>query len=159
MNKYHPTALVETKDIGKNTNIWAFTHILKGSKIGDNCNICDYVYIEYGVTIGNNVTIKNYAFLPEGVVIEDDVFIGPHVVFTNDLYPISKNKSFQPMKTIIKQGASIGANSTILPGITIGAGSMIGAGSIVTKDVSPGDLVYGNPANSVLHAKAYARGN
>ncbi len=145
MIQVHPSAIVDTTDIGSETRIWAFVHILKGVSIGKNCNICDHCFIEQGVKLGNNVTVKSGIYIWEGVEIEDDVFLGPNVVFTNDLRPRSK-KYVAPLKTIIRKGASIGANSTIIAGVEIGQYSMVGAGSVVTRDVSPYSLVYGNPA-------------
>ena len=148
-NKYfiYPNSIVETKAIGKNTKIWAFVHILENVKIGNNCNICDHCFIENNVTIGNNVTIKSGVYLWDGISIKDDVFIGPNVVFTNDKKPRSKVHLINYPETTIKKGASLGANSTILPGIKIGQYSMIGAGSVVTKDVDDFTLVIGNPAS------------
>lgn len=151
----HPTALVESEDISEGTKIWAFAHILKGAVIGSNCNIGDHCYIESGVTIGNNVTIKNGTAIWEGVVIGDNVFIGPNVVFTNDLFPRSSRLPLVAKKystkswcaaTMVLIGASLGANSTILCGKTIGEYAMVGAGSIVTQDVPAFSLAYGNPA-------------
>ncbi len=141
----HPQALVESETIGNGTRIWAFVHVLKGAEIGENCNVCDHCYIEYNVKIGNNVTIKSGIYLWEGVTIEDDVFLGPNVVFTNDVRPRSK-QYIEPVKTLISKGASIGANSTLLAGITIGKYAMTGIGSVVTRDVPNHALVYGNPA-------------
>jgi len=142
----HPSAIVETTDIGKGTRIWAFCHVLKGAKIGSNCNIGDNCYVESDVKIGNNVVIKNGVNIWNKIVIEDNVFVGPGVVFTNDLFPRSKlYKEYIP--TTIKKGASIGANATLLCGIVIGEYAMIGAGSVVTKSVPDFALVYGNPAS------------
>jgi acetyltransferase-like isoleucine patch superfamily enzyme len=141
----HPSAIVETKNIGKDTRIWAFVHILEQVSIGENCNICDHCFIENGVTLGNNVTVKSGIYLWEGVDIEDNVFLGPNVVFTNDVYPRSKQYG-NIVKTRVKSGASIGANSTILAGVTIGKYAMCGIGAVVTKDVPDHALVYGNPA-------------
>ena len=131
----HPLSEKKKKNIGGNTNIWQFCVILKNAQIGANCNICSHVFIENDVKIGNNVTIKNGVQIWDGIEIEDNVFIGPNVTFCNDRYPKSGNKNFKPEKIIIKKGASIGANSTILPGVTIGENAMIAAGSIVTKNV------------------------
>jgi len=146
MVKIHPTSEVLTNNIGDNTTIWQFCVILPDTKIGENCNICSHVYIEDNVHIGSNVTIKNGVLIYEGVVIENNVFIGPNVTFTNDIYPRSKNRSFKLKKTIVREGASIGANSTILAGIVIGEYAMIGAGSVLTKSVGKQELWYGNPA-------------
>ncbi len=131
----HPLSDVQSKNIGENTNIWQFCVILKNAQIGANCNICSHVFIENDVKIGNNVTIKNGVQIWDGIEIEDNVFIGPNVTFCNDRYPKSGNKNFKLEKIIIKKGASIGANSTVLPGVTIGENAMIAAGSIVTKNV------------------------
>jgi len=146
----HENAIIDKgATIGARTNVWAFTHILKNARIGGDCNICDQVFIENEVVVGNRVTIKSGVQLWDGVEIEDDVFIGPNATFTNDRFPRSKFhlKSFP--KTIIKMGASVGANATLLPGLTIGKKSMIGAGSVVTRDVPEGAIVIGNPAKII----------
>ena len=145
----HKLADVQSKHIGKDTNIWQFCVILPNAIIGNNCNICANVFIENDVFIGNNVTVKCGVQLWDGVTVEDDVFIGPNVTFTNDLFPRSKQYPQKFEKTFIKKGASIGANSTILAGITIGENAMIGAGSVVTKDVPANTLWYGNPAKFI----------
>jgi UDP-2-acetamido-3-amino-2,3-dideoxy-glucuronate N-acetyltransferase len=142
----HSTSDVQSRDIGENTMIWQFCVILKGARIGENCNINCHVFIENDVLIGNNVTVKPGVQLWSGVTIEDDVFIGPNVTFTNDKYPKSRNKDFELKKTFIKKGASIGANATLLCGITVGANSSIGAGAVVTKDVPDNEIWVGNPA-------------
>ena len=143
----HPTAVVEDGAIiGEGTRIWHFAHVRSGARVGRNCNIGKDVYIDVGVVIGDNVKIQNGVSVYRGVVIEDDAFIGPHAVFTNDLYPRSFNRDWQVVPTIVKKGASIGANATIVCGVTIGEYAMIGAGAVVTKDVPPYGLVYGNPA-------------
>ena len=139
----HSLADVQTEKIGKDTNIWQFCVVLPGAVIGGNCNICSNCFIENDVIIGNNVTIKNGVNLYDGVVIEDNVFIGPSAAFCNDRYPKSKNRNFKLERTIVKEGASIGANATIIPGITIGKNALIGAGSVVTKDVPEGVIVKG----------------
>lgn len=143
------TSLVKSSAIGERTRIHHYVHIMEGAVIGDDCNICDYVFIEGGAIVGNKVTIKNAAQIWDGVVIGDNVFIGPSVIFTNDKYPRSKNTNFQVLKTIVEDGVSIGANATILAGTRLGKSSVIGAGSVVTKDVPPYSMVYGNPARSV----------
>ena len=142
----HPSALCESEQIGKNTRIWAFVHILNDVIIGEDCNICDYCFVENGVKIGNRVTIKNGISIWNGVTIEDDAFLGPNCVFTNDIYPRSKVYHAENVKTLIKQGASIGANATILCGFTLGKFCMVGAGAVVTKDVPDFAVVVGNPA-------------
>ena len=142
----HKTADVQSEYIGSNTLIWQYVVVLPGAKIGSECNICSHCFIENQVIIGNRVTIKSGVQIWDGIVIEDDVFVGPNVTFTNDVYPRSKRYCAEYPQTIICQGASVGANSTILPGVCIGEGAMVGAGSVVTKSVPAGELWYGNPA-------------
>ena len=142
----HPNALVESEDIGAKTRIWAFAHVLKNVKIGEDCNLCDYVFVESGVTIGNRVTVKNGISIWDGVTIEDDVFLGPYCVLTNDMFPRSKAHFAEYSKTLIKKGASVGANATVLCGITLGKYCMVGAGAVVTKSIPDFALVSGNPA-------------
>lgn len=142
----HPLSDVKSTNIGDNTNIWQFCVVFPEAKIGTGCNICANVLIENEVVIGNNVTVKSGVQLWDGVTLEDNVFIGPNVTFTNDLFPRSKNPDWKLYKTVVKKGASIGANATILCGITIGENAMIGAGSVVTKDVPSGEVWVGNPA-------------
>lgn len=139
----HPLSDVQTKNIGENTNIWQFCVVLPGAQIGAGCNICSHCFIENDVIIGNNVTVKCGVQLWDGMRIEDDVFIGPNVTFCNDKYPKSKNKNFKLEPVIIKKGASIGANATILPEVTIGENALIGAGAIVTKNVDRNEKVIG----------------
>ena len=131
----HSLSDVQSKNIGKNTNIWQFCVILPNADIGDNCNICSHCFIENDVKIGNNVTVKCGVQLWDGITIEDNVFIGPNVTFCNDKYPRSKCYPNEFLKTVVKKGASIGANATILPGVTIGENAMIAAGAVVTKNV------------------------
>jgi len=148
----HSHAIVEPNvTIGNNTNIWAFVHILSGAEIGEDCNICDHVFIEKDVIVGDKVTIKCGVQLWDGVRLESAVFIGPNVTFSNDLFPRSKVYPEQFLSTIVKKGASIGANATILPGITIGEQALVGAGSVVTHDVPPRAVVIGNPARIVRY--------
>lgn len=142
----HPLSDVKSTNIGDNTNIWQFCVVFPEAKIGTGCNICANVLIENEVVIGNNVTVKSGVQLWDGVTLEDNVFVGPNVTFTNDLFPRSKNPNWKLSKTVVKKGASIGANATILCGITIGENAMIGAGSVVTKDVPAGEVWVGNPA-------------
>jgi len=144
----HPLSDCQSTHIGHGTRVWQFTVILKNAVIGRDCNICSHVFIENNVTLGNNVTIKAGVQLYDGCVVEDDVFIGPNATFTNDKAPRSRNAGFSCLVTILKKGCSIGANSTILPGITIGEGAMIGAGAVVTKNVPAGETWIGNPAKA-----------
>lgn len=145
----HPLADVQSDCIGVGTRIWQFCVVFAGSKIGANCNICAQVLIEHDVVIGNNVTVKSGVQLWNGARIEDNVFIGPNVTFTNDAFPRSKVYPEQFLQTIVKAGASIGANATILPGVTVAEGAMIGAGAVVTRSVPPNAIVEGNPARIV----------
>lgn len=142
----HPLSDVKSTNIGDNTNIWQFCVVFPEAKIGTGCNICANVLIENEVIVGNDVTVKSGVQLWDGVTLEDNVFVGPNVTFTNDLFPRSKNPDWKLSKTVVKKGASIGANATILCGITIGENAMIGAGSVVTKDVPAGEVWVGNPA-------------
>jgi acetyltransferase-like isoleucine patch superfamily enzyme len=142
----HQHALCETTRVGPRTRIWAFAHVLPGATLGADCNICDGVFIENDVVIGDRVTIKSGVQLWDGVTVEDDVFIGPNATFTNDLHPRSKVHPKRFLRTVVRQGASIGANATILPGLEIGAGAMVGAGAVVTRSAPPHAIVVGNPA-------------
>jgi acetyltransferase-like isoleucine patch superfamily enzyme len=142
----HSHALCETSEIGKGTRIWAFSHVLPKAKIGEDCNVCDHVFIENDVVIGDRVTIKCGVQIWDGISIADDVFIGPNATFTNDRFPRSKVYPESFDRTVICKGASLGANCTILPGITIGENAMIGAGAVVTRSVPANVTVVGNPA-------------
>ncbi|MCB2408506.1 acyltransferase [Hymenobacter lucidus] len=142
----HPSSLVETTDIGAGTTVWAFVHLLPGVQVGKNCNICDHCFAEAGVVLGDNVTLKCGIYLWRGTTLEDDVFVGPNVVFTNDLHPRSKNKDFTLLPIVVRKGASLGANSTLLAGTTVGRYALVGSGAVVTHDVPDYALVYGNPA-------------
>lgn len=145
----HELSDVQTKDIGQGTTIWQYVVILKKAEIGNNCNINAFVFIENDVKIGNNSTIKSGVQIWDGITIEDNVFIGPNVTFINDLFPRSKKHPTSFAKTVIRKGASIGANATILAGNVIGNYALIGAGSVVTKDVGNNELWVGNPAKKV----------
>ena len=143
----HPTAIVESDTIGEGSRIWHFVHVRERALVGKNCNIGKSVYVDTDVEIGDNVKVQNFVSIYKGVKIKDDVFVGPSVVFTNDLYPrafIWEEEKIVP--TVVEKGASIGANSTIICGVTIGEYAMVGAGSVVTKYVPPFGLVFGNPA-------------
>lgn len=146
----HPSSDVQSKRIGEGTRIWQFVVVLPGAVIGRDGNICSHCFIENQVVVGDRVTVKCGVQLWDGVTLEDDVFVGPNVTFTNDPQPRSRNATAKLLPTLVKKGASIGANATILPGLTIGEGAMVGAGSVVTKDVPPRTLVVGNPARPVV---------
>ncbi|HEX7960600.1 MAG TPA: WxcM-like domain-containing protein, partial [Terriglobales bacterium] len=142
----HERALCESPHIGTGTRIWAFAHVLPNARIGSDCNICDGVFIENDVVVGDRVTVKCGVQLWDGLRIEDDVFIGPNATFANDRFPRSKLYPEKFLETVVRNGASIGANATILPGIEIGAGALVGAGAVVTRSVPPNAIVVGNPA-------------
>ena len=144
--RIHPQALVESAHIGAGSRVWAFAHILPGARIGADCNICDGVFVENDVVVGDRVTVKCGVQLWDGVTLEDDVFVGPNVTFTNDPFPRSRQQPLQYSRTLVRQGASIGANATILPGLVIGQHAVVGAGSVVTRDVPAHAIVVGNPA-------------
>jgi UDP-2-acetamido-3-amino-2,3-dideoxy-glucuronate N-acetyltransferase len=154
--RVHPTAILETDQVGEDSQIWAYTHIMQGASVGRNCNVGDHCFIETGASIGDNVTVKNGNMIWEGVTLEDGVFVGPHVFFTNDLYPRSPRMPPAPRryaskknwlrKTLVKRGSTLGAGAVILPGITIGQYGMVAAGAVVTRDVPPFAIVRGNPA-------------
>jgi len=145
----HPLAHCLATDIGAGTRIWQFAVIYEGAQIGSDCNICAHTLVEADVLIGNDVTIKSGVYLWDGLTIEDNVFIGPNATFTNDKHPRSKVYPEAFLRTLIKKGASIGANATILPGIEIGEYSVVGAGAVVTKSIPPYAVVMGNPAKII----------
>lgn len=156
--KAHPSALIESDQIGEDTRIWAFTHIMTGAKIGARCNIGEHCFIETGACVGDGCVVKNGNMLWDGVTLEEGVFVGPHVFFTNDLYPRSRRlpeaasryegKTDWLAKTLVRKGASLGAGAVILGDITIGEYAMVAAGAVVTKDVPAQALVLGNPARA-----------
>ena len=147
--KIHPLADVQSNEIGEGTTVWQFAIILPKATIGKYCNINCHTFIENDVVIGDRVTIKSGVYIWDGLRIEDDVFIGPNATFVNDKYPRSKKYPDKFQGTKIEKGASIGANATLLGGINIGKFAMVGAGSVVTKNIEPFTLVYGNPARIV----------
>lgn len=151
MNLIHPLADVAESQIGQGTRVWQFVVILKGAKIGIDCNICAHTLIEGDVVLGDRVTVKSGVQIWDGTVVGDDVFIGPNATFSNDVYPRSKQYPSQFNGITIQRGASIGANATLLPGITIGEKAMVGAGAVVTKDVPAHAVVVGNPAQIVRY--------
>jgi acetyltransferase-like isoleucine patch superfamily enzyme len=142
----HRTAEVQTKAIGEGTKVWQCTIVLPGAKIGRDCNLNAHCFVENDVVIGDRVTLKCGVYLWDGTTVEDDVFIGPNATFVNDMYPRSKRPPPKFLRVHIKKGASIGANSTIMGGVTIGENAIVGAGSVVTRDVPAGAIVRGNPA-------------
>lgn len=142
----HERGLCESENVGAGTRIWAFAHVLPGATLGADCNVCDGVFVEDGVTVGDRVTIKSGVQLWEGVELEDDVFVGPNATFTNDPFPRSRQYLEEYARTVVRAGASIGANATILPGLEIGQGAMVAAGAVVTRPVPPHAIVKGNPA-------------
>lgn len=156
-NKIHPLADVQTPALGENSFVWQFAVILKGAVIGSNCNINCHTFIENDVVIGDYVTVKSGVYLWDGITVEDAVFIGPNVTFTNDKVPRSKQYPASFDRTVLKQGASIGAAATILGGVEIGRYALVGAGSLVTRFVPDFALVYGSPAT--IHGWVDEKGN
>jgi UDP-2-acetamido-3-amino-2,3-dideoxy-glucuronate N-acetyltransferase len=150
--RFHPSALVESDQVGAGTRVWAFAHVMKGARVGAGCNLGEGVFVEGGVRIGDRVTVKNGVALYDGVTVGDDVFLGPHAVFTNDLRPRSGRFKRPPAKfspTRIGRGATVGANATVVCGHQIGACAMVAAGAVVTRDVPPYVLVAGVPARPI----------
>lgn len=147
----HPLSDVQSPNIGEGTRIWQFAVILAGAKIGKNCNICAHTFIENKVELGDNVTVKCGVQLWDGLKVGNNVFIGPNATFCNDKHPKSGNKDFECVATIIEDEVSIGANATILPGITLGKGCFIGAGAVVTKDVAPFATIVGVAGKELVH--------
>lgn len=137
----HPLSDVQSKNIGEGTKIWQFCVVLPEAVIGEDCNICSHCFVENKAVIGNRVTVKCGVQIWDGITLEDDVFVGANVTFCNDRYPKSHNKNFKLEPVLVKKGASIGANTTILPGVTIGENALIAAGAVVTKDV-PADTIF-----------------
>lgn len=150
----HPQGICESPQVGGGTRIWAFAHILPGARIGRDCNLCDGVFVEDDVVVGDRVTVKSGVQLWDGLRVGDDVFIGPNATLTNDLYPRSKHYPAAFAVTVIEDGASLGANCTILPGRRVGRNAMVGAGAVVTKDVPPNAKVAGNPARIIGYVGA-----
>lgn len=153
MNMIHALSDVAECDIGEGTRIWQFVVIMKGARIGRGCNVCANVLIEGDVIIGNNVTVKSGVQLWNGTRINDEVFIGPNVTFTNDIFPRSKKYPDKFVGIEVKKYASIGANATLLPGVIIGEYAMVGAGAVVTKDVPDRAVVTGNPAKIIRYVE------
>jgi len=142
----HTSVVDKTAIIGEGTRVWNFVHVRENAEIGKECVLADYVYVGRGVKIGNRVKLENRATVYEGVTIEDKVFVGPHVTFTNDLIPRSFSTGWKIHPTLVKEGSSIGAGTVIVCGISIGEYALIGAGSVVTENMPPHALAYGNPA-------------
>ena len=153
----HPLSDCQNKNIPESTNVWQYCVVLPGAQIGENVNICSHCFIENDVKIGNNVTIKCGVQVWDGIELEDNTMIGANVTFTNDMYPRAKNLDWKLLRTKICKGASVGAGSTLLPGITIGENALIGAGSVVTKNVPAGEIWVGNPAHFVRKINGFSQ--
>lgn len=147
----HPASDVQSANIGEGTRIWQYVVVLPGAKIGSHCNVCAHTFIENDVVVGDNCTIKSGVFLWDGIRLENNVFLGPNATFTNDRFPRSRQYPDSFPSTLVCEGASIGANATILPGVRIGKGSMVGAGAVVLADVPDLAVVVGNPARVIRY--------
>ncbi len=147
----HERALCESDDVGARTRVWAFAHVMVGAVVGTDCNVGDHAFIETGARVGNHVTVKNGVQVWDKVTVEDEVFLGPNVTFTNDLRPRAgfRKSSDAFLPTLVRYGATIGANATIVCGVTIGIGAFVGAGAVVVHDVPDYALVVGNPARRI----------
>jgi UDP-2-acetamido-3-amino-2,3-dideoxy-glucuronate N-acetyltransferase len=146
----HPTALIgKGAVIGNGTRVWAFVNIMDGATVGEDCNICDHCFVETGAMIGHGVTIKNNVPVYAGITLEDGVFVGPNATFVNDRHPRSRNTNWKCERTLIRRGASIGANATIMCGVTVGVSALVGAGAVVLRDVPDFMAVAGNPAKII----------
>jgi acetyltransferase-like isoleucine patch superfamily enzyme len=147
----HPTALCESDAVGPRTRIWAFAHVMPGAVVGADCNVGDHAFIETGARVGDRVIVKNHVLLWDKVTIEDEVFLGPNAVFTNDFVPdvAFKNPPERFLPTLVRRGAAVGANATIVCGVTIGEHALVGAGTVVLHDVPAHALVVGNPARRI----------
>jgi UDP-2-acetamido-3-amino-2,3-dideoxy-glucuronate N-acetyltransferase len=143
----HPTAVVEDgAEIGAGTRVWHFAHVRSGARIGERCVLGKSVFVDAGAVIGSSCKVQNFVSVYSGVTLEDEVFVGPSAVFTNDLHPRASGDDWELLPTLVRRGASIGANATILSGLTLGEWAMVGAGAVVTQDVPAHRLVVGNPA-------------
>ena len=147
----HPQALCESTAVGAGTRIWAFAHVMAGARVGRQCNVCGHAFVESGATVGDRVTVKNGVVVWNRVTVEDDVFLGPYAVFTNDLRPRSpaERRELRLTPTVVRRGATVGANATIVCGVEVGEYAMVGAGAVVTRDVPGHALVVGSPARRI----------
>jgi len=151
-SSFHPLAVVEADEVGEGTRVWAYAHVMKGARVGAHCNLGEGVFVEAGAMIGNHVTVKNGVAVYDPVIVEDEVFLGPHCVLTNDRRPRSgRFKRLQEVfeTTVIRRGATIGANATVVCGHEIGEYAMVAAGAVVTRNVKPYTLVAGIPAREI----------